>query len=56
MVTLLLALGCVNKAEHVEYVDFSLEDMNPTSATFGAMVSPRDYEGQVSVWYFGHAT
>ena len=35
--------------------DFSLEDVNPSSATFGASISPRDKEGSVSVWYFGHS-
>ena len=36
--------------------DFSLPDVNSTSATFGQDVSPSDYLGQVSAWYFGHAT
>lgn len=36
--------------------DFELPDVNPNSATKGADVSPRDYLGQVSAWYFGHAT
>jgi hypothetical protein len=37
-------------------VDFSLPDINETSATSGQNISPRDYLGQVSAWYFGHAT
>ena len=36
--------------------DFSLADVNPTSATLNQPVSPRDYLAQVSAWYFGHAT
>ena len=36
--------------------DFSLLDTNPTSATYDQLVSPRDYLGQVSAWYFGHST
>jgi hypothetical protein len=36
--------------------DFSLSDVNATSATIGMGVSPRDYLGQVSAWYFTHAT
>lgn len=36
--------------------DFSLPDVNSTSATYGMSVSPRDYLEQVSGWYFGHAT
>ena len=36
--------------------EFSLPDVNPTSATYGQDVSPSDYVGKVSAWYFGHAT
>lgn len=36
--------------------DFGLMDVNPNSATSGQTISPRDYVGQVSAWYFGHAT
>jgi hypothetical protein len=36
--------------------DFSLVDQNPASATAGTAVSPRQYLGKVSAWYFGHAT
>lgn len=36
--------------------DFSLLDVNPASPTANQMVSPRDYLGHVTGWYFGHAT
>lgn len=36
--------------------DFSLMDENPASASHAQLVSPRDYLGTVSAWYFGHAT
>jgi hypothetical protein len=36
--------------------DFALLDVNPGSPRSGQVVSPRDYLGQVSAWYFGHAT
>lgn len=36
--------------------EFSLPDVNATSATFSQDVSPRDFLGAVSAWYFGHAT
>lgn len=36
--------------------DFSLIDVNPSSSTAGKAVSPRDYLGQISAWYFGHST
>lgn len=35
---------------------FALEDVNPTSATHGQMVSPNDFAGQTSAYYFGSAT
>lgn len=36
--------------------DFGLVDTNPNAFTFGQTISPRDYTGQVSAWYFGHST
>jgi hypothetical protein len=36
--------------------DFSLADVNATSATADQAVSPRDYLQRVSAWYFGHST
>ncbi len=36
--------------------DFSLLDVNPNSASLGDSVSPRGSLGQISAWYFGHAT
>jgi hypothetical protein len=35
--------------------DFALQDVNPTSATYQADVSPRQYVGQISAYYFGSA-
>jgi hypothetical protein len=34
--------------------DFSLEDVNPDSATSGQPFSPRDYLEQVSGWFFSY--
>ena len=36
--------------------NFSLPDENPGSATFGQLISPRDYMQQISGWYFIKAT
>ena len=36
--------------------DFGLMDVNTTSPTYQQAVSPRDYIGQVTGWYFGHST
>jgi hypothetical protein len=36
--------------------DFHLLDVNPNSATYDQLVSPRDYLLRVSAFYFGHAT
>jgi hypothetical protein len=62
-----LALACAPKGgdsgEGVQQASFdgvapewSLTDVNATSPTFNEEVSPSDLRGQVSVWYFGHAT
>jgi len=36
--------------------DFSVIDINPGSPRYDEMVSPRNYVGQISAWYFGHST
>jgi hypothetical protein len=36
--------------------DFSLIDVNPNSARHDEAVSPRDYLGSTSAYYFGSAT
>ena len=36
--------------------DFALTDVNPNSSRHGEVVSPRDYLGKISCYYFGHAT
>ena len=52
---LLTATAEVGQAEP-EIADFSVLDVNPTSATFNQMIGPSDFRGQVSAWYFGFAT
>ncbi len=34
--------------------NFSLEDLNPNSATFGEEVGPSNFLNQVTLIYFGH--
>jgi hypothetical protein len=60
---LVLLLGCDFKTNEHGLVaapdalaDFALLDVNETSPSAGVHVSPRDYLGQVSAWYFGHST
>jgi hypothetical protein len=36
--------------------DFHLADVNTASATHGVQISPRRYLGEISAYYFGHAT
>ncbi len=36
--------------------DFSVIDVNANSARYQEEVSPRDYLGQISAWYFGAST
>jgi hypothetical protein len=35
--------------------DFALPDVNPASPSYSQQVSPRDYLGKISAWYFGRA-
>ncbi len=36
--------------------DFTAADVNTASARYQEDVSPRDYLGNISAWYFGHST
>lgn len=44
------------EADGQQVADFELVDVNPNSTTHNQPVSPRDFLGSVSAWYFGHAT
>ena len=52
----IIAVNEVAEGESNLVADFSLTDGNPNSATYNHSISPRDYLGQTSVWYFGHST
>jgi len=52
-ISVLVAGSSVATGEMVP--DFALQDVNSISATYGQLVSPRDYLQQVSAWYFGQA-
>ena len=51
----LLAADLMGSAE-VQVADFALVDVNSTSSFADQSVSPRDFMGQISAWYFGYAT
>ena len=51
---LLLALACSSSTDPM--ADFALLDINPGSDTYEDAVSPRDYLGHVTGWYFGSTT
>ncbi len=34
--------------------DFSLEDLNPNSDTYGQLVGPSNYLGHICIVFFGH--
>jgi hypothetical protein len=63
MTTILFSVACaspdtgpIGLSADVLVPEFSLIDQNSTSVTFGEEVSPSLMRGQVSAWYFGHAT
>ena len=49
-----ILVGCAPIGEQMP--DFELEDINPASASYGELISPRDLLGTNSAWYFGHTT
>lgn len=51
-----LAVEVLESRNLLAVSSFEIEDVNPTSETFGDLVSPEDFEGQTSAWYFGHST
>lgn len=51
-----LAAESLAEAEEQQVADFELVDVNPNSTTHNQPVSPRDFLGSVSAWYFGHST
>lgn len=56
---LLLLTGCDDSAvESIGSIltDHTLTDVNETSATYNTDVTVSTFQGQVSAWYFGHAT
>jgi|TARA_B100001250_G_C19808622_1_gene794652 hypothetical protein len=34
--------------------DFNLENLNPSSVTFGELIGPDDYNGDICIVFFGH--
>jgi len=34
--------------------DFDLEDLNPASDSYGQMIGPSDYVGDICIIFFGH--
>jgi len=64
LTALLLAIGCgsgsdappTETSDPLLVPDFLLEDLNDTSPSYGLDVSPREYIGNLSAWYFGEAT
>jgi len=56
LTTLLLLAACSSSSDPAPVAEFLLADANTTSTSFGLDVSPRDYTGGASAWYFGSAT
>lgn len=58
LVTMLVACGEDDPTipSGILVTDFSLLDVNANSSSLGDSISPREALGQISAWYFGHAT
>ena len=55
-ILILLSLAHNVFSEDLLAPDFQLLDVNSTSSTYNLVVSPRDFIGGTSSWYFGSAT
>ena len=53
---LLDGTGLMLAAEGEPLGNFALSDVNESSPSFNQLVSPRDFLGQTTAWYFGHST
>ena len=53
-VTKLLVGGLLIISGILAQGDFNLEDLNPNSDTYGQIIGPDDYLGDICIVYFGH--
>ena len=56
MVSMSLSFGCSSVGIGDELGAIALLDVNPNSASYNEVVTAEQFEGTVSLWYFGHAT
>ena len=54
LIIALLIVGCKNPTEYQKAYDYSLEDINTSSFTYGEAISTEYFQGQVTLHYFGH--
>jgi len=54
-ISILLLAGCSDGGPS-PVPDFALQDLNPNSATYLEMASPRDHLRHATGWYFGAST
>ena len=52
LISVMILMGLISFVKAQE--DFSLEDLNPNSATYGQKVGPSNYYGNVCIVFFGH--
>jgi hypothetical protein len=53
---LALLAGCSSVEIGAELSEIALVDVNPNSVSYQQVVTAAEYQGSVSLWYFGHAT
>jgi len=46
-----LSFGCIGLSQQG---DFDLVDLNPSSDTYGQIIGPDDYLGDIFIVFFGH--
>jgi hypothetical protein len=56
LVSVAVSVGCSSVGVGDELAAIALLDVNPNSASYNEVVTAEQFEGMVSLWYFGHAT
>ena len=56
LLPMVMMVGCAYIRVGDELGEVALVDVNPNSPSYDQVVTANEFQGSVSLWYFGHAT
>lgn len=56
LIPMVVVAGCSSVEVGDELAEVALLDVNPNSTSYNEVVTAAEFEGEVSLWYFGHST